>query len=103
MVADVPLESVIEAMGSGRTYPATMRKFARQFGVIVMRHGQPMSGKGPSGEPGVCFLEGKRKTFSHWIAWDGNSWHDPRLGIYEELPDDCVAAFYFCKKYEVPA
>ena len=84
MLAGVPLDYVIEMMGEGRNYPADIRKALKELGMTIAKRGIPSEDyHGLDGTPGAALVMSKvgGRKFTHWIAWDGEHWLDPRLGF----------------------
>lgn len=73
MLADVSLDEAIEFMGSGRTYPANLRKALAHFGVSIPSRSQVGTIEAPNGR-GAAMIWGERQ---HWVAWDDGTWFDP--------------------------
>ena len=89
MIAGVSLASVIDVMGSGRSYPANIRKALKLFGVSIPSRSTPGTIHAPAGS-GAAMLWGERQ---HWVAYEDGIWYDPAfahpltdLGGYDPAP-----------------
>lgn len=92
MLTGRTLAEVVAVMGTEGNYPATLRKHARDFDIELARHSKPVvDGRGPTGQPGAVFMH---RPASHWAAWDGERFYDPRGTVYDRLPDDAAAGVY---------
>ena len=92
MLSGRTLGEVVAEMGTGRNYPAQIRKHASGFGIELARRSVPLvNGRGPEGRRGAVFMF---HPSAHWAAWDGSKFLDPRGETYDTLPDDRKAGIY---------
>lgn len=74
MLANKPLDQVIELMGEGRTYPRDLRRSLKHFDIAVPSRGIPaFTPSAPLGV-GAAMIWGKQQ---HWVAWEDEFWYDP--------------------------
>lgn len=96
MLTGATLDDVLDCMGDGRTYPKKMRSSLGYFGSPVERRGVGAEeGRGPIGRTGAALLTSTDGR-THWIAWSGHEWLDPRLGAYQDYREhyDATVSIY---------
>lgn len=100
MLSGISLDHAIEQMGDGRNYPRDIRRELSKLGVsIPNRSEESENGRGPKGVKAAALLYSTiedNRTYTHWIAWDGKQWFDPRIGKYEDFREHykATAAVY---------
>lgn len=100
MLAEITLDRAIEQMGEGRNYPRDIRRELGKLNISIPRRSvQSVSGRGPDGREAavlLCSTIEDNRQYTHWIAWDGRRWFDPRIGEYDDFREHykATAAVY---------